>query len=94
MNILKDALDLGLGAVVLTKEKADKIARELVKKGRLQEKERKGLVDDLIKRGKEEEKCLEKKLANMINSAFSSMDIASKSDIARLEKEIKKIASR
>lgn len=91
MDIIKEMMDLGLGAVLLTEKKAKKLVNELIKKGKLKQKEGKNLMDELIKKGKAEGKDFERRLAQIISAKLSKLDIATKADIRRLENEIKKI---
>jgi polyhydroxyalkanoate synthesis regulator phasin len=46
---LRKAMLVGLGLAVVTKEKADKVAKYLMKKGELNEKDAKKLVDKAAK---------------------------------------------
>jgi len=94
MGIVKEVMDLGLGIMVLTREKTEKIVDELVKRGKLKKNEGKGLVEELIKRGRAEQKDFEKRLSKIISQAYSKLDIATKDDVKKLEKEIKKIKAR
>ncbi|MBI2507358.1 hypothetical protein HYV89_00205 [Candidatus Woesearchaeota archaeon] len=58
ISSVKKALNTGfllsVGIASIAKENAEKIARELVRKGRLNEKEGRKLVSDLIKKSKKE----------------------------------------
>ena len=51
---------LSVGLASLTIDKADKMVKELVKKGKLNETQGRRLVSDLIKKSKNEKKKLEK----------------------------------
>ncbi len=94
MDLLKEMVSLGMGVIVLTREKAEKAVNELVKQGKLKRKEGKDLIEELIKKGSKEAKGLESGFSKMLSSALSKLDIASKKDIRRLENEIEKIKSR
>ena len=91
MDIIKEAMELGLGIFILTKKKTEKIVNELVKEGKLKRKEGARLIKKLIERGKVEEKYFEKKFAKAINLTFSKLDIATKGDIRKLEAKIRKL---
>ena len=49
LNLIKKTMLTGVGLAGLTKNKVEKLAKELAKKGKLSEKEGKKLVDDLLK---------------------------------------------
>ncbi|MBF0485565.1 MAG: polyhydroxyalkanoate synthesis regulator [Candidatus Omnitrophica bacterium] len=91
MDTLKEALHLGLGLLVLTKENVEKIAKELVKKGKLETKEGEELIKELIKKGKVQEKEIEAQTSKAVAKALVKLNIANKDDIRRLENEIKQL---
>jgi polyhydroxyalkanoate synthesis regulator phasin len=93
MDIVKEVLDLGLGVLALSKEKAEKLAKELAKKGKLTRKESEVLIKEFIKKGQTQEKNLERTLSRMISGTFSKIDFATKDDIRKLEAQIRKIKS-
>ena len=51
--MMKRALFVGLGLLSLTREKAEKVIKEMVEKGDITTEEGSGFVDELIKRGEE-----------------------------------------
>ena len=91
MDIFKEAVEMGLGALVLTREKAEKISNDLVKKGKLKEREGATLLEEMIKKGKVEEKAIEASIAKIVDTALSKLNVANKADIRRLENEIKRL---
>ena len=91
MDIFKEAVEIGLGALVLTREKAEKIANDLVKKGKLKKHEGANLLEEITKKGKTEEKAIEASITKIVSTTLAKLNVAKKADIQRLEKEIKKI---
>jgi poly(hydroxyalkanoate) granule-associated protein len=77
-----------LGAISLTKEKAEKLVEELVKKGEVAQKDQPEFVKKLLERGKgtraEVEKLIEKSMTNVLNR----VNLPTKSDIDTLVKKI------
>jgi len=59
-KLMNKSFLLSVGLASLTIEKADKIVKELVKKGKLNETQGRGLVSELIKKSKNEKKKIEK----------------------------------
>lgn len=53
-KVLDTSFLLSVGIASVAKENAEKIAREMVRKGKLNEKQGRKLVSDLIKRSKNE----------------------------------------
>jgi polyhydroxyalkanoate synthesis regulator phasin len=54
MAMMRKAIYFGLGALSLTKDKAEKFFNEMVEKGEVSREEAKTFVDEAIKRGEEE----------------------------------------
>jgi len=79
----------GLGIVSLTKERANEIAQELIKKGELSQSESKEFVLDLMdKAEKEKDKLIEEKIKPEIDKSLEKMNFASKKCVDNLEKKI------
>jgi polyhydroxyalkanoate synthesis regulator phasin len=91
MDMFKRAIELGLGALVISRENAEKVTRDLVKKGKLKRHEGNSLMQEMVKKGKVEEKKLEAAAAKMVRETLSKLDLASKADVRRLEGEIKRL---
>ncbi len=91
MDLLKKAVELGLGALVITRENAEKVTNDLVKKGKLKRNEGKNLIQVMVKKGEMEEKKIEAEVAKIFRKTLSNLDLVSKADIRHLESEIKKL---
>lgn len=83
---------LGLGIAVLTKEKAEEVAGDLVKKGEISQEEGKTLAKDMMAEAEKQRKELTKKIDEEVKKALKKVDFASKDDIKRLEKKIDKLS--
>jgi polyhydroxyalkanoate synthesis regulator phasin len=91
MDLLKKSIELGLGALVITRENAEKVTNDLVKKGKLKKYEGNSLIQEMIKKGKLEEKKIEADVAKIVSKTLVKLDLARKADVRRLEGEIKKL---
>ena len=87
-DLFKKGVLMGLGAVTITKEKAEQIVDELVKKGELAKDKRSQAVQDLLKKAEEQEKILIDKVSSEVNKAIVKLGIPTKKDLERLEKKI------
>jgi len=87
-DLFKKSVLMGLGAITITKEKAEQIVDELVKKGELAKDERSKAIQDLLKKAEEQEKILIDKVSAEVNRAIEKLGIPTKKDIERLEKKI------
>ena len=72
---LRKAMLIGLGLAVVTKEKTEKVAKELMKKGQINEKDAKALVN---------------KVAKEIDKTKAKIESEVRKEIDRMMKEPKK----
>ena len=91
MDLLEKAVELGLGALVITKENVEKVTNDLVKKGKLKKYEGNSLIQEMLKKGKVQEKKIETDVTRIVSKTLSKLDIAGKADIRRLEKKLQEL---
>lgn len=84
----------GLGALSLTKERANEIAEELIKKGELSQSESKEFVMDLLDKAEKEKDKLLEKIRAEIEKHLEKMNFASKEYVDKLEKKIDKLGEK
>ncbi|MCK4422002.1 phasin family protein [candidate division WOR-3 bacterium] len=93
-NMIERMLLAGAGVIALTKEKAEKIVDDLVKKGEIAKKDQPKFVKKLLERGKdtrvEIEAIIEKTMTNVLNK----LNIPTKTDIDALMKKIDHLAKK
>lgn len=87
MSLMKKAFYLGLGALSLTKEKAEKVIKELEEKGEMSREEGKEFLDEVVKKGEEQKK----EIQDMISKGINDFGVVKRSELAALEERIKKI---
>jgi len=90
-DLLKKTMLTGLGLAGLTKDKIEKLARELAKKGKLSEEEGKKLVDDISKKSEKARKDLEAQIEKVVKNTMKKMNLATREDILKLTERIKKL---
>lgn len=91
-DLIEKGFAVGLGALTLTREKAQSIVDELIKTGEARRDEAKGLVDRLITRGEEERAELQKLVKAEVESVVEGMSLATQKDIETLSKKIDGLA--
>jgi len=89
--MLNKGLALGLGLAAVSKEQAQKVVDELVKKGELSRDESVELVEKLLQRGIETQQELDNLITKKARELVGKWDLATKEDIQRLEKRIDQI---
>jgi polyhydroxyalkanoate synthesis repressor PhaR len=87
-NLSKKMILGGIGTLSLTKEKAKKIADDLIKKGELSKSESKEFVVDLLDKAEKEKDKLIEKIMPDIEKSLGKMNFASKKCVDNLEKKI------
>ena len=78
MSIFKNLMHLGLGTFAITKEKAEIMANELIKKGEISKNEGQKLINDLLKKGQKNKKELEGHIEKTLKSALGKLNIPTK----------------
>ena len=84
----------GLGLASLTKERANEIAQELIKKGELSQTESKEFVLDLMDKAEKEKDKLLEKIRPEIEKSLEEMNFASKESVEELEKKIDELGEK
>ena len=90
LDMIKKTMLAGVGLTLMTKEKIETIASELMEKGQMSEREGKEFVDELIKKSEQAKKTLETNIENIVKKLLDKMNLATKDDINNLEKKIQK----
>jgi polyhydroxyalkanoate synthesis regulator phasin len=80
-ELLDRSIDLGVGAVLLTKEAAEKAVNELVAKGEVSRQEGKQLLARVMERGKEQKERLEAVVKEAVDRAIEKADLARASEL-------------
>ena len=78
----------GLGALTMTKEKAENVFDEYVSKGQAAKEARTGFVKEVMDSADKTRTELEKLVSDQIQKTVGNLHLASREDIARLEEKI------
>lgn len=84
-------LQLGLGALILTKEKIESAVEQMAEKGKLGKAEARNLIDSLTRKGQEAQKDLSRGLEKLMETAMKKMRIPSQKEIDSLKAEIERL---
>lgn len=91
---LKTAVLSGLGAGVVTKEKAEQAVNRLVEQGRLAADDAQKLVNELIESGSKQADDVADRIKDSIDKAFSSAGIARAKDAESIKERLEKAEQR
>lgn len=78
----------GLGAIIITKEKAEKIVDELVKKGEVAKKKGPDVVQTILEKGKDARNEIEKIIEKSVMKIHKRLNIPTRDDLEKLSKRI------
>jgi polyhydroxyalkanoate synthesis regulator phasin len=91
MSLMKNAFYLGLGAITLTKEKAEKTINEITEKGEMSTDEAKQFVDEIIQKGEEQKKEIRHIIGEEIDEWRKDFGVVTRAEYEALEARIKKL---
>ena len=81
-------LKLGLGTMVLTKERAKKLIEELARQGEVSKGDAQKLIKELVKKGEQSEKVMRREIHDLIGKIMKKFDVPSRREINELKAEI------
>jgi polyhydroxyalkanoate synthesis regulator phasin len=90
-NFFKKGILIGMGLVAVTKDKAEELVSELVKRGELSEKEGREAVDDLVNKSKEAKTELTKKVEGIVSATLKKLNVPTQEELSKLKERIDKL---
>ena len=90
-NLYKKALSLGLGAMLVSKDKVEEVVNELVKRGELGREEGKTLVSELIKKGEAGVNEVEGIIEKIVKGVMEKLNLPTRKELNELKSEIEEL---
>ena len=90
-DLIKKTILTGLGIISLSKEKAEKIVKDLVNEGEVSESEGSKLVKDLLDKVEDNKKAIEKQVEKTVHGVLKKLNVPSRKDITGLNSKIEKL---
>jgi polyhydroxyalkanoate synthesis regulator phasin len=78
----------GLGALSMTRERAEKIYDEYVSRGRVERDARSGFVKEVMDSAERTRQELEKLVSDQVQQAVKTLHMATQEDVQRVEREM------
>lgn len=94
MDILRKAIFLGLGAITITREKAEAMVDELIKKGEVASAERYTTIDKLLKEADAQQRQFQDKINQSVQKTVAEMGLPTRKDWDAVKEELKRIEMR
>lgn len=90
-DVLEQTIALGLGTILMTRDKAQEMIDDFVKRGQMSRDDAEKMVDQIMARGREGRKEIMGMVKEQVKDTLDQMNVATKDDIAHLEREIRKL---
>ncbi len=90
-DLIKKTLLTGVGLAVLSKEKAEEMAREVADAAKLSSDKGQEFVDEVVGRSEKMRKELEETVQRVVNDSLKRIDLPSRDDIAQLRARIEEL---
>ncbi len=94
MEFLKKMVNLGFGALSLTREKVEKMVDDLTKRGELSTEEGKKFVEELLTKIETSKNELESKVESIVEKTLEKLKIPTRSEVDALKTELDKLAKK
>jgi polyhydroxyalkanoate synthesis regulator phasin len=91
---IRKVLLSGLGAVLLTKEKAEEVTKKLVEESKISKEDAQKLIDELFETGKRQWSDIESSLSKTLRKGIDNLDMASKRELHGLKSKVGKLEKR
>jgi polyhydroxyalkanoate synthesis regulator phasin len=91
---VEEVLLAGLGAVAITRDKAEEIADDLVERGKLTREDARGFVDDLVTSSRSNGRRLTERAAATLAGLFRDLGLATERQHAELELRVAQLEHR
>lgn len=91
VGLIEKSFLLGIGAALLTRDKLNEFAEELVSRGKMSQSEASNLASEIASKADTSAASFQKTVSEDTGKAVAALGLASKKDIARLEDELAEI---
>jgi len=81
----------GLGAVSMTRERAEKLFDDYLSRGKAEKESRKGFVKEVMDTAEKTRKDFEDLISEQVHKAVGELGLASRDDIRRVEKKLDRL---
>jgi polyhydroxyalkanoate synthesis regulator phasin len=91
-ELLLDTFKLGLGAMDMTREEAEKLVKKVQKKYPGEIKDGRKMINDLVAQGKKSKKSFESCVKKEVNKTIKEQKLVDESDLRELAANVKELA--
>jgi poly(hydroxyalkanoate) granule-associated protein len=93
-DLIKQTILAGLGAISLSREKAEEITNDLIKRGELAKTEEAKFVKNLMERVEKNRSEMEKKTEKIVEKTLEKLNIPTRKELNDLKAKIDKLTKK
>jgi len=93
-DLIKKTILAGLGVLSFSREKAEKLAKELIKRGELAKTEEAKFVKDLMKKVEKSRFEAEKKIEKIVEKTLIKLNVPTRKELDALKAKIDKLSKK
>jgi len=90
-DLIKKAMLTGVGLAVMSKEKAEAMAREIAETAKLSSDKGQEFVDEIVGKSEKMRKDLEERIQRIVNETLKRADVPSRDDFDQLRARIEEL---
>jgi polyhydroxyalkanoate synthesis regulator phasin len=90
-DLIKKAMLTGVGLAVMSKDKAEALARELAETAKLSSDKGQEFVDEVVGKSEKMKKELEQNVQRVVNETLKRTDLPTRDDLAQLRARIEEL---
>ncbi len=93
-DLIEKTILAGLGALSLSREKAEKLAKDLVKRGELSRNEEAKFVKDLMGQAKKGKVEMERRIEKTVKKILVKLDVPTRKELNALKARVDKLSKK
>src|SRR5574337_954542 len=93
-DIINKVINLGFGALIVTKENVEELIDEMVKRGEIKKDEAKAQVNDVFKKILSSKKEIESKIEKIVENVLHKLDIPTRNELQQMQKKLEEVIKR
>ena len=93
-DLIKSVVLASLGVLSLTREKAENLAKDLIRKGELSETEEAKFVKDLMKKAEKAGGEIEEKIEKTVGKTLKKLNIPTRKDLDEIKQKLDKLSKK
>jgi polyhydroxyalkanoate synthesis regulator phasin len=93
-DIINKVINLGFGALIVTKENVEELIDEMVKKGEIKKDEAKAQVNELLKKVSSSKQEIVSMIEKIVENVLHKLDIPTRNELQQMQKKLEEIIKR